>query len=91
MRPEQRAFFGARLDDERQQLLERAQGKLEQIQDPVSRHDRNDRANKEEEFSFEFRVRDRERKLLRKNRWCAHLTKSYPWLVPTMARDYHPS
>jgi RNA polymerase-binding transcription factor DksA len=85
MRPEQRAFFGARLDDERQQLLERAQGKLEQIQDPVSRHDRNDRANKEEEFSFEFRVRDRAQVTEKKQ-----MVRSSHQIIPMAGADNGP-
>jgi DnaK suppressor protein len=59
-------FFRLRLDEERRQLLENTQGTLEQIQTTVSESDPNDRASIEEKFSLEFRVRDRERKLLKK-------------------------
>lgn len=59
-------FFRLRLEDERRQLLENAQGTLVHMQGIVSESDSNDRASMEEEFTLEFRVRDRERKLLRK-------------------------
>lgn len=66
MSPAQLDFFRLRLEDERHQLLKNAQGTLEQMQAVVSESDPNDRASTEEKFSLEFRVRDRERKLLRK-------------------------
>lgn len=59
-------FFRLRLQDERRKLLESAQSTLEQMQSGTSESDPNDRASIEEKYSLEFRVRDRERKLLRK-------------------------
>ena len=59
-------FFRFRLEDDRRMLLDNAQGTLEQMQAIVSESDSNDRASMEEKFSLEFRVRDRERKLLKK-------------------------
>jgi DnaK suppressor protein len=59
-------FFRLRLEDERRKLLENAQGTLVHMQGIVTESDSNDRASMEEEFTLEFRVRDRERKLLRK-------------------------
>ncbi|SOD41666.1 RNA polymerase-binding protein DksA [Nitrosovibrio sp. Nv4] len=66
MSPAQLEFFRLRLEDERRKLLENAQSTLEQMQAIVSGPDPNDRASTEEKFSLEFRVRDRERKLLKK-------------------------
>jgi len=59
-------FFRLRLEDERRKLLENVQGTLVHMQGIVTESDSNDRASMEEEFTLEFRVRDRERKLLRK-------------------------
>jgi DnaK suppressor protein len=59
-------FFRLRLMDERRKLLENVQGTLVHMQGIVNESDANDRASMEEEFTLEFRVRDRERKLLRK-------------------------
>jgi len=59
-------FFRLRLLDERRKLLENVQGTLVHMQGIVNESDANDRASMEEEFTLEFRVRDRERKLLRK-------------------------
>jgi DnaK suppressor protein len=59
-------FFRLRLMDERRKLLENVQGTLVHMQGIVNESDSNDRASMEEEFTLEFRVRDRERKLLRK-------------------------
>lgn len=66
MSAEQLQFFRTLLEDERRKLLESAQGTLENMHAIVSEPDPNDRASTEENFSLEFRVRDRERKLLRK-------------------------
>jgi DnaK suppressor protein len=66
MSPAQLEFFRQRLEDERRRLLENVQGTLEQMQGIISESDPNDRASTEENFSLEFRVRDRERKLLKK-------------------------
>jgi DnaK suppressor protein len=66
MSPAQLEFFRLRLQDERRRLLQSAQGTLEQIQAVARGADSNDRASTEEELSLEFRIRDRERKLLKK-------------------------
>ena len=59
-------YFRGCLEDERAQLLEPAQRTLEQMQEVVSQPDPSDRASVEEKYLLEFRVRDRERKLLKK-------------------------
>lgn len=59
-------FFRSRLEDERRALLDNVQSTLEQMQAIAAEPDSNDRASMEENFSLEFRVRDRERKLLKK-------------------------
>ncbi|SCX61330.1 RNA polymerase-binding protein DksA [Nitrosospira sp. Nsp1] len=66
MGPAQLEFFRLRLEEERRQLLKNAKGTLEHIQLLVVASDSNDRASTEETFSLELRVRDRERKLIRK-------------------------
>jgi len=66
MSPPQLEFFRARLEDERKRLLECAQRTLEQMQEVATEPDFNDRASREEKFLLEFRIRDRERNLLRK-------------------------
>lgn len=59
-------FFRLRLQDERHRLLESAQSTLEQMRAIARGADSNDRASTEEKLSLEFRIRDRERKLLKK-------------------------
>jgi len=59
-------FFRLRLQDERRRLLESAQSTLEQMRAIARGADSNDRASTEEKLSLEFRIRDRERKLLKK-------------------------
>ncbi|SFU73864.1 RNA polymerase-binding protein DksA [Nitrosospira multiformis] len=59
-------FFHVRLEDERKRLLKCARRTLEQMQEVATEPDFNDRASREEKFLLEFRVRDRERNLLRK-------------------------
>jgi DnaK suppressor protein len=66
MSPAQLEFFRLRLQDERRTLLESAQSTLEQMQSLVPGADPNDRASTVEELSLELRIRDRERKLLKK-------------------------
>jgi DnaK suppressor protein len=67
MSAQQLQFFRILLEDERRKLLENVQGTLDHMHAIVSESDPNDRASTEENFSLEFRVRDRERKLLRKS------------------------
>ena len=66
MSVQQLQFFRTLLEDERRKLLQNVQGTLDNMHAIVSEPDPNDRASTEENFSLEFRVRDRERKLLRK-------------------------
>lgn len=62
----QLAFFYRRLKDEKRTILESAQETLNNMQSDESRSDLNDRASTEEKYLLELRVRDRERKLLKK-------------------------
>ncbi|GHU01265.1 RNA polymerase-binding transcription factor DksA [Betaproteobacteria bacterium] len=66
MSPRQLAFFRLRLQDEQSQLLNNAQQTTSHLQDNESTPDPSDRASVEEEHTLELRVRDRERKLLKK-------------------------
>lgn len=66
MNAEQTAFFQARLETMRQNLLDASQDTLNHLRESVALPDINDRATHEEELALEYRVRDRERKLLRK-------------------------
>jgi DnaK suppressor protein len=62
----QLAFFRARLENEKHALLENVQKTLGHMQETELAPDPNDRASAEEKYLLELRVRDRERKLLRK-------------------------
>ncbi|MDR2689681.1 MAG: RNA polymerase-binding protein DksA [Azoarcus sp.] len=66
MSPRQLAFFRQRLLEEQSQLLNNAQETTTHLQDNESTPDPSDRASVEEEHTLELRVRDRERKLLKK-------------------------
>ncbi|MDR1855364.1 MAG: RNA polymerase-binding protein DksA [Azoarcus sp.] len=59
-------FFRQRLLDEKNQLLSNALETTNRLQDNESTPDPSDRASVEEEHTLELRVRDRERKLLKK-------------------------
>jgi DnaK suppressor protein len=59
-------FFRQRLQDEKSQLLNNAQETTSHLQDNESTPDPSDRASVEEEHTLELRVRDRERKKLKK-------------------------
>jgi DnaK suppressor protein len=59
-------FFRRRLQEEKNQLLSNAQETTTHLQDNESTPDPSDRASVEEEHTLELRVRDRERKLLKK-------------------------
>lgn len=63
---EQLVFFRRILEEERRNLLDNAQQTLVSMQNVEADPDPNDRASSEEKFLLEFRVRDRERKLLKK-------------------------
>ncbi len=66
MSPRQLAFFRDRLQKEMDTLLEAAEETTHNLQDNVATPDPADRASVEEEHTLELRVRDRERKMLRK-------------------------
>jgi DnaK suppressor protein len=59
-------FFRQRLHEERRLLLSNAQETTSHLQDNESTPDPSDRASVEEEHTLELRVRDRERKMLKK-------------------------
>jgi DnaK suppressor protein len=59
-------FFRQRLLDEKSQLLNNALETTSHLQDNESTPDPSDRASVEEEHTLELRVRDRERKKLKK-------------------------
>jgi DnaK suppressor protein len=62
----QLAFFRHRLEEEMRLLLENAQETTSHLQENEATPDPADRASVEEEHTLELRVRDRERKLLKK-------------------------
>ncbi|MCK9260746.1 MAG: RNA polymerase-binding protein DksA [Thiomonas sp.] len=66
MSARQLAFFRDRLQNEMDQLLDNAQETTTHLQDNEATPDPSDRASVEEEHTLELRVRDRERKLLKK-------------------------
>lgn len=66
MSPAQLAFFRHRLQEEMRQLLENAHETTTHLQENEATPDPSDRASVEEEHTLELRVRDRERKLLKK-------------------------
>ncbi|MCM8635591.1 RNA polymerase-binding protein DksA [Accumulibacter sp.] len=68
MSAEQIAFFRRRLLAEEQSLLSAVKETAGHLQEAEISSDWNDRASAEEEHTLELRVRDRERKLLRKIR-----------------------
>lgn len=67
MKDKQRAFFKKLLEDQKHDLLHKADKTTETLkQDTVVVPDPADRATIEEEHALELRTRDRERKLLKK-------------------------
>lgn len=62
----QLAYFRALLEAERQALLDNARETTQNLQENEVAADWTDRATVEEEHALELRVRDRERKLLKK-------------------------
>ena len=62
----QLAFFRALLEAEREALLDNARETTQNLQENEVAADWTDRATVEEEHALELRVRDRERKLLKK-------------------------
>jgi DnaK suppressor protein len=66
MSPQQLDFFRHRLQEEKKLLLSNAQETTTHLQDNESTPDPSDRASVEEEHTLELRVRDRERKMLKK-------------------------
>ena len=66
MNEAQLAFFGTRLIELRDQLLQNADDTGEHLRENEVTTDPSDRATLEEEYTLELRTRDRERKLLKK-------------------------
>ncbi len=66
MNAEQLAFFRDRLETLRNEMLSNAADTTEHLKENENFADPNDRATVEEEHMLEQRVRDRERKLLKK-------------------------
>ncbi len=66
MNAAQLAFFKARLEAMRDEILEKAAETVEHMREIEAVADPADRATVEEEHTLELRTRDRERKLLRK-------------------------
>lgn len=82
---EQLAFFREILEAEKRSLLDNARQTLASIQHTETDPDPNDRASSEEKYLLEFRVRDRERKLLKKiDESLARIeSKEYGWCQET--------
>lgn len=67
MNEKQREHFRVLLNHWKRQLMEEVDRTVHHMQDEAANFpDPNDRATQEEEFSFELRTRDRERKLIKK-------------------------
>lgn len=66
MSAQQLAFFRSRLLEEEQALRDAARQTTEHLQENEATPDWTDRASNEEEHTLELRVRDRERKMLKK-------------------------
>ena len=66
MSSEQLAFFRRLLLDQRAELLTAGEHTLNELREQTKLSDEADRASLEEQQSLAFRMRDRERKLLRK-------------------------
>lgn len=85
MSPPQLAFFQERLLAEERALLDAARETTHHLQDNDNTPDWTDRASAEEEHTLELRVRDRERKLLKKIRDALQRIEngSYGWCEET--------
>jgi DnaK suppressor protein len=85
MNAEQLAFFRNRLEALREELLSNAADTGEHLKENENFADPNDRATVEEEHMLEQRVRDRERKLLKKiNTALARIDAGeYGWCLET--------
>ena len=69
MNDAQLEHFASILRNWKQELMEEVDRTKEHMQSELNNYaDPNDRASQEEEFSLELRTRDRERKLIKKNR-----------------------
>jgi DnaK suppressor protein len=67
MNPRQLRFFENQLNNWKHEILEEAQGTLNQLQEgPIREPDLNDRASSETDWGIELRTRDRQRKLIAK-------------------------
>jgi DnaK suppressor protein len=85
MNAEQLAFFRARLETLRDEMLSNAADTTEHLKENENFADPNDRATVEEEHMLEQRVRDRERKLLKKiNKALARIDSGeFGWCLET--------
>ncbi|TVP53871.1 MAG: RNA polymerase-binding protein DksA [Halomonadaceae bacterium] len=66
MSPRQLAFFRRLLSQQRDELMQSADTTLDHLREVPRLAEDGDRAQLEEEYALELRIRDRERKLLRK-------------------------
>lgn len=66
MNTQQLAFFRARLEQMRQEIFDNGQATISHLRETEAMPDEADRATQEEEQVLEQRIRDRERKQLRK-------------------------
>lgn len=67
MNPRQMAYFKAKLQKWKDDILRESQGTLDTLQaEPLREPDNNDRASSETDWSIELRTRDRQRKLIAK-------------------------
>ena len=68
MNPVMKEYFRQRLESWREELLRESEGTLHVLQEEgnMQKPDITDRASEETDLAIEFRVRDRERKLLNK-------------------------
>lgn len=85
MNADQQAFFRTRLEALRDEMLSNAADTSEHLKENETLADPNDRASVEEEHMLEQRVRDRERKLLKKiNQALARIESGeYGWCLET--------
>lgn len=85
MNADQLAFFRSRLEAMRDELLSNAANTGEHLKENENFADPNDRASMEEEHMLEQRVRDRERKQLKKINAALKRIESgeYGWCVET--------
>ncbi len=85
MSARQRAFFRQRLLEQREELMQSADSTLVQLRERSQLADELDRASAEEEYALALRMRDRERRLLRKIEQALHRIDQgeYGWCEET--------